>query len=77
LVPIWIRCRDDQTGHEFDATPQQSTRPGVTPIDGYPPNSGPGAKPRPAKAFVGKSGRRAAPKRKTQRPAPPATETEN
>jgi hypothetical protein len=75
-MPVWIRCRDDLTGHEYDATPQQSIRPGVTPIAGYPPNFGPAAKPRLAKPFTGKDGRPARPKR-SKSPAPPATEEEN
>jgi hypothetical protein len=66
-VPTWIRCRDDLTGHEFDLDPR-SIREGVTPIEGYPANSGPAAKARRAKPFLGKDGRPARPRR---RPAAP------
>jgi hypothetical protein len=82
-MPTWIRCRDDVTGHEFDVRPGQ-VRPGITPIEGYAPNSGRAAKPRPAKTFVAKDGKPAQPKaRKTAQskarksPASPASNKEN
>lgn len=55
-MPTYIRVRDDCTGHEVDVD-ERSLRPGMTPIDGYPTNSGPGAVPRPAKHRVDKTGR--------------------
>lgn len=63
-MPEWIRCRDDTTGHEVDVD-ARSLRAGLTPIPGYPPNSGPGATPRPAKHHVDKAGRPARPRRAT------------
>jgi hypothetical protein len=61
-MPTYIRCRDDCTGHEFDVD-ERSLRAGLTPIAGYPPNSGPGARPRPAKHRVAKDGKPARPRR--------------
>lgn len=60
-MPNWIRVRDDITGDEYDVH-ERSLRPGFTPIGDYPPNTGPGARPRPAKIAVAKDGTRAAPK---------------
>lgn len=72
-MPDWIRCVDDSTGHEVDVD-ARSLRPGLTPIPGYPPNSGPGAVPRPAKHRVDLAGRPA--RLRASRPrANPPTET--
>ncbi|MET7395622.1 hypothetical protein ABZS66_19240 [Dactylosporangium sp. NPDC005572] len=62
-MPNWIRVKDDVTGHEFDVE-ERALRPGVTPIASYPANSGPNARPRPAKTLVDKDGKPA------NRPAP-------
>lgn len=69
-MPDWVRCRDDTTGHEVDVH-AQSLRPGLTPIPGYPPNSGPGAIPRPAKHHVDKAGKPARPRTAKQIDPPP------
>lgn len=63
-MPTYIRVRDDATGHEYDVD-ERSLRAGMTPIDGYPTNSGPGARPRPAKHRVDKTGRPARGRRRT------------
>lgn len=60
-MPTWLRVRDNTTGHEFDRTPRQVKALGdaVTVLDKYPPNDGPGARPRPAKHRVTKAGKSA------------------
>jgi hypothetical protein len=70
-MPTYIRVRDDTTHHEYDVD-ARSLRPGMTPIDGYPANSGPGAKPRPAKHRVTKDGKPARPRTRTK-PVPADT----
>jgi hypothetical protein len=60
-VPTWIRVRDTSTGAEYDVNEQSTILPGVEVIKDYPPNSGPGARPRPAKPFVDKAGNPALP----------------
>jgi hypothetical protein len=56
-MPTWIRVRDPKTGHEFDINEQSlGVSAGLEVLEGYPPNSGPGAHPRPAKHYVGKDG---------------------
>jgi hypothetical protein len=67
-VPTWIRCRDPDTGAQFDVHPR-SIRPGASPIAGYPTNSGPAAKARPAKPFRAKDGNPSQPKQR--RPTAP------
>jgi hypothetical protein len=67
-MPIYIRVVSDDTGHEYDVD-EQSLRPGMTPIEGYPPNSGPGARPRPAKYRVDKTGQPA--RRRARMTTPP------
>lgn len=85
-MPTWIRVRDDITGDEYDLD-QRSVRAGVTPIEGYPQHTGPGARPRPAKHAVAKDGTRAeaaraqlvdetAEETNTEPAAPPADTTE-
>jgi hypothetical protein len=64
-MPIWTRVRDDSTGHEYDAL---TVWPGMTPIEGYPPNAGPGAIPRPPKHFKAKDGTPARPRPRTKPP---------
>jgi hypothetical protein len=54
-MPTWIWVRDDTTGACYDVE-EKALRRGMTPVEGYPPNSGPGARPRRAKPFVGKDG---------------------
>lgn len=70
-MPTYIRVRDDKTGHETDCD-ERSLRPGLTPIPNYPKNSGPGAKPRPAKHLVAKDGKPARPRTRTK-PSPADT----
>lgn len=52
-MPTWIRVKDNVTGDEYDVE-QTSLRAGMTPIEGYPENSGPGALARPPKPLVAK-----------------------
>lgn len=54
-MPTWIRVKDNVTGDEYDVE-RSALRSGMTPIEGYPENSGPDARPRPAKPLVGKDG---------------------
>lgn len=68
-MPEWIRCRDPQTGHEFDVLAHNTGR-GVEPIPGYPPNKGPNAAPRPAKHCTDKAGQPASPRPRKTRAAP-------
>lgn len=70
-MPTYIRCRDDSTGHHIDVD-ERSLRPGLTPIAGYPPNSGPGAMPRPPKHCIAKDGTRAARRKPSAVPATPS-----
>ena len=58
-MPTWVRCRDRDTGHEYDlAENDLRVRTGrVEVITGYPTNSGTTARPRPAKHRTDKSGR--------------------
>lgn len=70
-MPNYIRVKDDATGHEYDVD-EVSLRHGMTPIDGYPENSGPSARPRPAKHFTAKDGTPAKP-RAAKAPAITAT----
>jgi hypothetical protein len=58
-VPTWVRCRDRDTGHEYDlAEKDLRVRTGrVEVLAGYPTNSGTTARPRPAKHRTDKSGR--------------------
>jgi hypothetical protein len=60
-VPTWIRVRDTSTGAEYDVDQRSTLRPGVIVIEGYPPSSGPSARPRPAKPLVDKAGQPATP----------------
>jgi hypothetical protein len=68
-MPTYIRVRSTSTGHEYDCD-ERALRPGMEPIPGYPPNTGPGARPRPAKHRVDKAGRPAR-RRTTPDPASP------
>lgn len=57
-MPTWIRVRDTNTGHEYDLREDAvPATPGVEVVAGYPTNSGPGARPRPAKHRTTKAGR--------------------
>jgi hypothetical protein len=81
MPPTWIWVRDDTTGVHYDVD-ERAVRAGMTPVDGYPPNSGPGARPRSAKPFVDKAGQPATPvhadsdEPDTDTPATPADNTE-
>jgi hypothetical protein len=57
-MPEWVRCRDRDTGHEFDLSPEDiRVQDGsVEVLKDYPENSGLTAQPRPAKYRVDKSG---------------------
>lgn len=68
-MPTWIRVRDETTGHEIDIHPA-SLRPGLVELTDYPPNTGPDARPRPAKHRVAKNGSTATP-RTRRRDTPP------
>jgi hypothetical protein len=59
-MPNWIWVRDDTTGVHYDVE-ERALRAGMTPVPGYPANSGPGARPRQAKPFVDKAGQPATP----------------
>lgn len=59
-MPKWIWVRDEKTGHEYDVE-ERALRPGMVPVEGVPVNEGEGARPRPAKHFMGKDGRAAEP----------------
>lgn len=57
-MPEWVRCRDRDTGHEFDLSPEDiRVQDGsVEVLEDYPENTGLTAQPRPAKYRVDKSG---------------------
>lgn len=61
-MPEWVRVRDESTRHEYDVEASTLPRAGLTVIEGYPENKGPGAKARPAKPHVGKDGQPASTK---------------
>lgn len=67
-MPTYIRVQDDTTGHQYDVD-AQSLRRGMTPIPGYPENSGPGAQPRPPKHRVDKAGKPSRPRPRKATPA--------
>jgi hypothetical protein len=73
-MPVYIRVRDALTGHEFDID-EQSLTPEMDQVAGYPPNSGPGARPRPPKHRTTKDGKRSA-RRPQQTVAPTDPEPE-
>lgn len=85
MARTWIWVRDDATGAHYDVD-ATALRPGMTPVEGYPPNHGP--HPRPTKTFVDKAGQPALPAGRatepasdenpstTEPPAPPADQTE-
>lgn len=58
-MPTWLRCRDHDTGHEFDLHENDlRVRTGrVEVLEDYPPNTGSTARPRPAKHRTTKAGR--------------------
>lgn len=58
-MPTWIRCRDRDTGHEFDLSDidPRVVDGLVDVLDDYPENSGPDAGPRDQKYRVAKTGR--------------------
>lgn len=79
-MPTWIWVRDDTAGAHYDVE-ERALRPGMTPVEGYPSNSGPGARPRRTKPFVDKDGTPGVPASDTppatdENPAPPAEHTE-
>lgn len=57
-MPTWVRCRDRETGHEFDLSPEdiRIADDAVEVLKDYPPNTGLTAQPRPAKHRVDKAG---------------------
>lgn len=57
-MPTWLRCRDRETGHEFDLAPDdiRIAEDTVEVLKGYPENAGLTARPRPAKHRVDKAG---------------------
>jgi hypothetical protein len=75
-MPTYIWVRDESTGHCYDAD-ERTLRPGMTPVEDYPPNFGPSARPRRPKHFVAKDGAPASKTRasKTTPPADSATTT--
>lgn len=75
-MPEWVRCRDRDTGHEFDLSPEDiRVQDGsVEVLKDYPENSGLTAQPRPAKYRVDKAGQPVAPA--TVAPAVEAETTE-
>jgi hypothetical protein len=81
-MPNWIWVEDDVTGARYDVE-ERALRSGMTPVEGYPKNSGPGARPRAVKPFVDKAGQPATPARTepadsddTTSPATPADNIE-
>lgn len=74
-MPTYIRVRDDSTGHEYDVD-EGTLRPGMTPIKDYPANSGPSARPRPAKHLTAKDGTPATPRAATSRAVPATAQAE-
>jgi hypothetical protein len=50
-MPTWVRCRDKDTGHEYDLSAEDPrVLEGVVEVlEDYPENSGLTAQPRPAK----------------------------
>jgi hypothetical protein len=67
-MPTYIWVTDDTTGHQYDVD-ERTLRPGMTPVKGHPPNSGPGARPRQPKHRVGKDGKAAPPRGRTPTPS--------
>lgn len=57
-MPVWLRCRDKDTGHEFDLSPEdiRIADGSVEVLTDYPENSSSTARPRPAKHRVDKAG---------------------
>lgn len=74
-MPEWVRCRDRDTGHEFDLSPEDiRVQDGsVEVLEDYPVNASSTAQPRPAKYRVDKAGQ---PLPTTQAPADEAETTE-
>lgn len=68
-MPTWVRCRDRDTGHEYDLSDRDHRVRNnlVDVIKDYPPNTGSTARPRPAKHRTNKAGR---PVRKLAEPQP-------
>ena len=57
-MPTWLRCRDRETGHEFDLAPEdiRIEEGTVEVLKDYPENSSETAQPRAAKHRVDKAG---------------------
>lgn len=57
-MPKWVRCRDRETGHEFDLQEQdiRIEENTVEVLKDYEPNESSTARPRPPKHRVGKDG---------------------
>lgn len=57
-MPTWLRCRDRETGHEFDLAPEdiRIEQDTVEVLKEYPENSSATAQPRAAKHRVDKAG---------------------
>jgi hypothetical protein len=60
-MPTWVRCRDRETGHEFDLAPEdiRIADDSVEVLKDYPEVSGLTAQPRPPKHRVDKAGQSA------------------
>lgn len=58
-MPEWVRCRDRDTGHEFDLSPEDiRVQDGsVDVLEDYPENTGLTAQPRAPKYRVDKAGK--------------------
>lgn len=65
-MPKWVRCRDRDTGHEYDLSPNDlRVRDGrVEVLEDYPPNQT--DRPRRAKHRIDKAGRPRRPAKKTK-----------
>lgn len=79
-MPEWVRCRDRDTGHEFDLSPEDiRVQDGsVEVLEDYPENASSTAQPRPAKYRVDKAGQPLTAASTDEAPAgePPVVDTE-
>lgn len=77
-MPEWVRCRDRDTGHEFDLSPEDiRVQDGsVEVLKDYPENASSTAQPRPAKYRVDKSGQPVMPTVESTADEPSADDTE-
>lgn len=75
-MPNWIWVKDDVTGAHYDVE-ERALRSGMTPVEGYPANSGPGARPRRTKPLINKAGHAATPARPEPADTDPASPADN